>query len=51
MKIIFILLSILSIASADNYIINKLWPLPSNFTYSRTGDNITANPCRLYFVI
>lgn len=46
-----LLLAILAITLTNAYLEDKLWPLPTSYSYSRDGTNVTADPCNLRYVV
>jgi hypothetical protein len=51
MKLFILLLAVVALSRADDYLYNNLWPLPNNLNYTLTGDNVTISPCNLKYVV
>ena len=51
MKLSILIFVIVALTFTNSYLVDKLWPLPTKYSYNKDGDNITASPCNLRYVV
>lgn len=52
MKALLLILCVAAVSAATFNTTNKLWPRPTNLSFTSTdGENITASPCDIKYVV